>query len=195
MGRGSQLVWSIDLFHPPSSDCFRDQAGALLATGTYVTKGHLDDDTGQGVATSALFQGVAGAEVEVDLETGRVEVKDLQVAVYAGRVVHPTFAELQCEGNVAFGVSAALFEEMVIVDGQVANAGLADYMIASFDDMPEELGIAMLEGEGGKGRIYGIGESALPPIAPAISNAVYDACGVRISSLPIPPEKVLSGLA
>lgn len=174
----------------------RSGAGNVLGSGTWTTEGHLDPETGQGVATSALFQGVAGANVEVDLETGRVTVRDLQTAVYAGEVVHPTFAELQCEGNVAFGVSAALFEEIELTDGQVANAGLGDYMIASFEDMQRNLGVVLREAsdEGGGGRRCGIGESALPPIAPAIANAVRDACGVRLTSLPITPEKVLRGL-
>jgi CO/xanthine dehydrogenase Mo-binding subunit len=167
---------------------------ALAASGAWRTEGHLDDDTGQGVATSALFQGVAGAEVEVDLETGRVTLLDLRVGVYAGRVVHPTFAELQCEGNVAFGIAASLFEEIELADGQVTNPNLGDYMIASFEDMPRRLGVDLLEGGNPEARLYGIGESALPAIAPAIANAVHDACGVRVTSLPITPEKVLEGL-
>ena len=119
---------------------------------------------------------------------------DLRTAVYAGKVVHPVFAELQAEGNVAFGVSQALFEEMVLGDVGVANPNLADYMIASLADMPLRLGVSLVEAPGGAGRIYGIGESALPTIPPAIANAVFDACGVRITSLPITPEKVLRGL-
>jgi CO/xanthine dehydrogenase Mo-binding subunit len=172
----------------------RSDARSVGGSGEWRTEGHLDDETGQGVATSALFQGVAGAEVEVDLETGRVTVLDLRVGVYAGRVVHPTFAELQCEGNVAFGVSAALFEELELTDGQVSNPSLGDYMIASFDDMPRTLGVSLLESGEAGARLYGIGESAIPAIAPAIGNAVRDACGVRVTTLPITPEKILKEL-
>jgi CO/xanthine dehydrogenase Mo-binding subunit len=173
----------------------RRGVGGIVGSGVWITEGHLDSDTGLGVATSALFQGAAGAEVEVDVETGKVRVLGLHVAVWTGRVVHPTFAELQCEGNVAFGIGAALFEEMVVVDGQVANASLADYMIASFEDMPQRIEVALLESAESGARLYGLGESALPPIAPAIANAVRDACGVRIDSLPITPEKVLRALS
>ena len=145
-------------------------------------------------ATSALFQGACAAEVEVDLETGRVEVLRLAAGAYAGTVVHPTFAELQTEGNVAFGLGQALFEEMVVTDGQVANASLADYMIPSFEDLPRDLGVLLLEASDGQGRVYGLGESTVPAIAPAIGNAVFDACGVRVRSLPVTPEKVLRAL-
>jgi CO/xanthine dehydrogenase Mo-binding subunit len=172
----------------------RTGVGNLLASGTCRTEGHLDAETGQGVATSALFQGACAAEVEVDLETGRVEVLRLAAGAYAGTVVHPTFAELQTEGNVAFGLGQALFEEMVVTDGQVRNASLADYMIPSFEDLPRELGVLLLEAPDGEGRIHGLGESSVPAIAPAIGNAVFDACGVRVRSLPITPEKVLRAL-
>ena len=170
-------------------------SGSLLASGTHRTDGKLDAETGQGVATSALFQGACVAEVEVDLETGRVEVLRLAAGAYAGTVVHPTFAELQTEGNVTFGVGQALFEEMVVNDGQVANASLADYMIPSFEDLPHDLGVLLVEAASdGQGRVYGLGESTAPAIAPAIGNAVFDACGVRVRSLPGTPEKVLRGL-
>ena len=172
----------------------RSGAGNLLASGTHRTQGKLDAETGQGVATSALFQGACAAEVEVDLETGRVEVLRLAAGAHAGRVVHPTFAELQTEGNVAFGLGQALFEEMIVTDGQVRNASLADYMIASFDDLPRDLAVLLIEAADGQGRVYGLGESTVPAIAPAIGNAVFNACGVHVRSLPITPEKVLREL-
>jgi CO/xanthine dehydrogenase Mo-binding subunit len=105
--------------------------------------------------------------------------------------VHPTLAELQCEGNVAFGISASLFEELVIADGQVANPNLSEYQIASLEDMPKRLRVQL--GEAGE-RLYGVGETALPAIAPAIANAVYAACGARVRELPLTPERVLDAL-
>ena len=66
-------------------------------------------------------------------------------------------------------------------------------MIASFEDMPDQLGVSVLE-EPVKNEIHGIGETGLPPVMPAIGNAVYRATGVRIVDLPITPEKVLRGL-
>jgi CO/xanthine dehydrogenase Mo-binding subunit len=169
-------------------------AGNLLASGTYVTEGHLDGETGLGVATAALFQAVCGADVEVDLETGVIEILHLAASAWAGKVVNPTFAELQTEGNVAFGIGQALFEEIVVNGGQVSNASLAEYLIPSFEDMPQRLDVTLAEAPEGEGRIYGLGESAIPAVAPAIANAVFDACGVRVTTLPVTPEKVLRAL-
>ena len=105
----------------------------------------------------------------------------------------PVQCELQSEGNVAFGIGHALFEEMVYDSGQLQTGNLADYMIASFEDMPEQLGVSLLEEPVTK-EIHGIGETGLPPIMPAIGNAVFHATGVRITAAPLTPEKVLRGL-
>ena len=91
----------------------RQKGMNLLATGEYITGGGLDPVTGQGKAAVHWHQAAGAAEVEVDLETGRVQVIGYEAAVYAGRVVNPVQAALQAEGNVAFGVGHALFEEMV----------------------------------------------------------------------------------
>ena len=114
-------------------------------------------------------------------------------AVYAGRVVNPVQAELQTEGNVAFGVGQALFEEMVFDGGQLQNGNLGDYMIASAEDMPATLDVRLLE-DPTTNEIHGIGETSLPPVMPAIGNAIFRATGVRITDLPITPEKILRGL-
>jgi CO/xanthine dehydrogenase Mo-binding subunit len=113
--------------------------------------------------------------------------------VYAGRIINPVQAELQTEGNVAFGLGGALFEEMTFDAGQLQNGNLGDYMIASIEDLPEDLDTGVLEHLEAND-IHGIGETSLPPVAPAIGNAVYRATGVRITDLPITPEKVLRGL-
>src|SRR5262249_27790244 len=113
---------------------------------------------------------------------------------YAGKVIHPTFAELQVEGNVAFGIGQALMEEMVVESGQVVNPNLGDYMIPSFDDLPARLYTTLLEDPRGEGEIHGLGEGAAPPVPPALANAIFNACGVRIRELPITPEKVLRAL-
>ncbi|HUR05463.1 MAG TPA: xanthine dehydrogenase family protein molybdopterin-binding subunit [Nonomuraea sp.] len=169
------------------------KGGNLLATGEYITGGGLDPETGQGIAAVHWHQAAGAAEVEVDLETGKVRVLAYEAAVYAGRVVNPVQAELQAEGNVAFGVGHALFEEMVYDNGQLQNGNLGDYMICSFEDMPEHIGVNNLE-EPVLNEIHGIGETGLPPVMPAIGNAVFHATGVRITDVPITPEKVLRGL-
>jgi CO/xanthine dehydrogenase Mo-binding subunit len=171
----------------------RSRAGSIVGRGAFQSSGGLDPETGQGIAAVHWHQAAGAAEVEVDLETGRVEVVRYEGAIYTGKTVNPVQAELQTEGNVAFGVGQALFEEMLYDNGQLQNATLADYMIASFRDLPRDLGVTVVEGEPGC-EIHGIGETSLPAVMPAIGNAVFRATGVRITDLPITAEKVLRAL-
>ncbi len=171
----------------------RTRQGNLLADGTYTSEGGLDPETGQGIGSVHYHQAAGAAEVEVDLETGKVDVLRYHAAVYAGRVINPVQAELQTEGNVAFGLGQALFEELVYDHGQLQNGNLGDYLIASMEDFPRDVGSHLLESED-RDEIHGVGEPSLPPVMPAIGNAVFRATGVRITDLPITPEKILRGL-
>jgi CO/xanthine dehydrogenase Mo-binding subunit len=171
----------------------RARAGNLMATAVYATEGGLDPETGQGIGSVHWHQAAGAAEVEVDLETGKVELVRYHAGVYAGRVVNPVLAELQTEGNVAFGLGQALFEEMVYDGGQLQNGNLGDYMIAGIRDLPADLGLQLLE-HPQRSEIHGVGETSLPPVMAAVGNAVFRATGVRITDLPITPEKVLRGL-
>jgi CO/xanthine dehydrogenase Mo-binding subunit len=168
--------------------------GNLLGHGTFASEGGLDPETGQGIATHHFAQSACAAEVEVDLETGKVRVLDLRMAAYAGRVIHPTYAELQVEGNAAFGVGQALMEEMVYDGGQLVNANLGEYLVPSLQDMPPKLEVQLVEDPGGEGEIHGLGEGGAPVVPPAIANAVFAACGVALDTLPITPERVLRSL-
>ena len=169
----------------------RSRRGNLLASGTAASEGHLDPETGQGVATNRFFQAACAAQVSVDLATGQVTLERLNLQTYAGKVVNPALAELQSEGNVAFGIGQALQEEIVLDAGQVQNATLADYMIPSLLDLPRHLEVGHLEDSG---VIHGLGESGSPVVPAAIGNAIFNACGARIREVPITPEKVLRAL-
>jgi CO/xanthine dehydrogenase Mo-binding subunit len=171
----------------------KTRSGNILGNGTYRTKGGLDRETGQGIASVHFEQAAGAAEVEVDLETGRFEVLRYHGGVYAGRIVNPVQAELQTEGCIAFGLGQVLFEEMIFDHGQLQNANLGDYKIPSFEDMPAQLSVTILE-DRQNGHIIGLGEPSLPPVVPAVGNAVFRATGVRICDLPITPEKILRGL-
>jgi CO/xanthine dehydrogenase Mo-binding subunit len=177
----------------PSEIVRRTRAGNLLGSGTFQSHGGLDPETGQGQATVHWHQAAGAAEVEVDLETGHVRVLRYEAAIYSGRTINQVQAELQTEGNLAFGLSQALFEEMLFDNGQLQNGNLGDYMVSYIEDMPPQLGIHVLEGPD-KAEIHGIGETSLPPVMPAIANAVYRATGVRIRDLPVTAEKLLRGL-
>lgn len=167
--------------------------GNLQGTGSFITEGGLDPLTGQGIASVHWHHGAAGCEVEVDLETGKIEVLQVAAAVFAGRVINPQLCELQVEGSILFGLGQALYEEMIYDEGVVTNANLSDYMIPSFDDIPLGLHVLLLE-EDGAGDVHGVGETCLPPVSPAIANAVFNAIGVRLKELPMTPERILRAL-
>lgn len=171
----------------------RNELETLKAEGSFQTQGGIDPETGQGVATPHWHQGAGACEVEVDLDTGKVTVLRYHGAAFAGRVINPEFARLQNDGNVIYGMGPTFMEEVVIDGGQIVNANLADYMIPSFMDIPLKLDSTSLESD--EGEIHGLGEMTLPPVAPAIANAIYDALGIRIRDLPITPEKVFRALS
>ena len=170
----------------------RSNLGFLEENGEYGTNLSLDPETGQGISTPHWHQGAGAAEVEVDTDTGQVRVLRYSASSFAGRVVNPRLAQLQNDGNVIFGLGPALLEEMVFDGGQVINPNLSDYAIPSIRDIPLELVSACIESD--EGDMHGIGKMTLPPVAPAIANAIEDAVGVRIKNLPITAEKVLRAL-
>ena len=140
--------------------------------------------------------GVQAAEVEVDTATGQVEIVNFTAYHDVGRAINPVTARQQLEGAVIMGVSGALTEDVVLNDqGITLNPNLHDYKICTALDTPAvHTGIVeSYQGDGPFGA-KGLGEPALGPTAPAIGNAVFDACGVRITDLPITPEKVLAAL-
>jgi CO/xanthine dehydrogenase Mo-binding subunit len=153
--------------------------------------GGLDPDTGQGVASHHWHQGAGAAEVRVDEETGKFEVLRLHASVYAGRVVNRPGAELQNEGSMIMGLGTTLFEAVDIADGQVTNANLSDYEIPSFVDVPVELTHDLLERDGAE--VHGLGETALPPVPPAVGNALAS-LGIHVTDLPISAEAVLDAV-
>jgi CO/xanthine dehydrogenase Mo-binding subunit len=165
----------------------------LLGHNTFIGRGRPDPRTGEPRGSAQYHAAAAACEVAVDLETGRVNIPRFHVNTHAGVVVNPTLAELQLEGSVLFGVGQALFEEMVFDNGQLQNGNLGDYMVPYLRDTPTELSVRALE-DAQDGEIHGIGEQCLPPIAPAIGNAVAAATGVRVTDLPISPERILRGL-
>ncbi len=165
----------------------------LETVGAYETQGGLDPETGQGKASPHWHQGAGACEVEVDTETGQVRILKYCASAYAGQVINPLLAHLQNDGNVVFGIGTALMEEVVFDHGQPTNANLSDYAIPALGDMPEVWESVLVEHPGAE--IHGIGEMALPPVAPAIANAIFDAIGVRVYDLPITPEKIVRALS
>ena len=168
--------------------------GNIIGHGFFGPTTNLDLETGQGKGSTQWHPAAVGCEVEIDTETGKYEVTQLHAAVYVGRMINPRFCELQVEGSILFGLGQALFEELSFdADGRPANLNLSDYMIPSFLDMPTRMSVHILETPGAT-EVHGIGETAVPPIRPAIGNAISRGIGVRMRDLPITPERVLRAL-
>ena len=159
--------------------------------GDFKTDIWVDPETGQGKASHHWHQAAAGAVVEVDRETGKVFLLRLHLATHAGRVIDRANAELQNEGCSAFGLSQALFEEMLFDGGQLLNPNLSDYNIASLADFPLAFSTTLAENPEPDSEVHGLGETGLPAVPPAIGNAVRDAIGVAVNTIPLMPERVL----
>jgi xanthine dehydrogenase molybdenum-binding subunit len=112
-----------------------------------------------------------------------------------GKAINPMGCEQQVEGAVIMGLSNTLYEEFKMNNGRILNDTLADYKLATIQELPEIVTILVesVQKEGPFGA-KGIGEPAAAPTAPAIANAIYNAIGVRIKELPITPDKILSAL-
>jgi len=142
-----------------------------------------------------LSQESLTAEVEVDIETGKVKVLKIAAAHDVGRAINPDLCEQQIEGAVVMGLSNTLFEEFKMEKGRILNDTLADYKVATVMDLPEITPILVeTYHEEGPFGAKGVGEPAAACTAPAIANAIFDAVGVRFKDLPITPEKVLWAL-
>lgn len=159
-----------------------------IGRGFVSNEGGLDPDTGQGIASSHWHQGAASAQVEVDTETGLIDVTTLYASSYAGRVVNRAGAELQNEGSMIMALGSALFEEIQYNQGQMANPNLSDYNIASALDCAS-ISHRVMEIPGAE--VHGLGETAVPPVPPAIGNAVAS-LGYHPRRLPMTPERILT---
>ena len=135
------------------------------------------------------------AEVEVDPDTGRVELKKFTSTHNTGTVLNPLMHQGQIEGASMTGIGYTLMEEVIINDGKVATTHFGEYKIPTIKDVPIFKG-SVSEASHGAGPYDSmpIGETGNIPTAAAIANAVEDACGVRITSLPITAEKIYEAL-
>lgn len=135
-------------------------------------------------------------EVEVDPETGQVTVLRWFTAQDAGFAVNPLSVEGQMQGGTVQGIGIALWEEMVFDDqGRLLNPGLLDYRMPTAADIPRiETKIVEVPSEDGPYGARGVGEPSIVPVAACVANAIEDALGVRLTEIPITPERVLRAL-
>lgn len=156
------------------------------------TTSQVDLETGQGEPYWPYSFGLQKAVVDVDDETGKVDVIELVAINDAGKIVNPVLAEGQAIGGCSMGVGYALMEEIELNEGKIKNTNFSDYIIPTSKDMPKIKSIFVEEEEQtGPYGAKGLGEPVMLATAPAIINAIYDAINVRIFDLPATPDKVL----
>ena len=174
---------------------FGMQGGTLVGDGQVKTS--VKDEYGEKSTSAFWFLAAGGAEVEVDIETGKFRLIKYATAVDVGKALNPLACRQQLAGAAITGIGQAIFEEIVYDNGQLINPNLVDYVLPSLGDMPAVIDSITVETPDRNGPFgaKGIGESALIPVAPAIANAIYDAVGVRIKDLPIKAEKIYLALA
>ncbi len=175
-----------------------DFHGALTGTGSYAPppEARGGKHKGGGVGPSPAYSYSAQvAEVSVDEDTGEVTVHKVWAAHDCGRALNPVAVEGQVIGSVWMGMGQALTEEMIWKDGLLMNPGLLEYRSPSSAESPEveAMIVESIDPEGPFGAKE-CSEGALAATIPAISNAIYDAVGIRLHESPFTPERVLAAL-
>jgi CO/xanthine dehydrogenase Mo-binding subunit len=175
----------------------KKERGIVIVGSGLFTSAHtpLHPETGEATPWQSYVFGAQVAEVEVDDDTGEVQVLGVWAAHDVGRVVNPQQVEGQIEGGVVMAIGHALMEEYVQVDGRTTTAGFAKYILPTALDVPKVTSVLIQEPDPKTPLgVKGIGEPAITPTAAAVINAINDAVGVRITRLPATPERVLEAL-
>lgn len=177
---------------------FGMQAGNIIGIGSYTPNySKPDPQTGQSANVTPFWMvGGTGAEIEVDTETGHLRVTKLVNAGDVGCAINPEIVKRQLNGAGLMQFGFTLFEQMLLDNGQVINASLADCKVPGFLDLPEEILAEFIEVPHQRGPFgaKGMGETGTFAVSPAIANALFDAAGVRILEMPLTPEKVLRAI-
>src|SRR5439155_425910 len=175
-----------------STDSLAEIARASAREGRTLEASHFYDAKAYGAVTSFTAQ---VAEVAVDAQTGQVTVRRFTTAHDVGTVINPIGHQGQIEGGLIQGLGFALMEEIKPEEGRISTLSLGDVKLPTIQDIPP-LTTVILEDPVGPGpfNAKAIGEGSISAVAPAIANAVADACGARILDLPITAEKVYFAL-
>ena len=175
---------------------FRAGGRTLVAEAFYDPPNEMLSKDLRGNVSAAYGFAAQAVLVEVDVATGKVDVLKIASAHDVGRALNPPAAEGQIHGGIHMGLGYALSEELVIHEGRVLNPQFMEYALVPAGDMPE-VAIRLIEtvDEAGPFGAKGLGESGVIPVAAAVANAVKDAVGVRITELPLRPERVHRALA
>lgn len=186
---------NIAVYGLPNEDFTEWTGGPIIGRGnfmpTYVTG--LDAETGQGDRAVVHYTvGVQAVEIEVDLDTGKIEIIKGVSAFDVGKAINPELVKAQIEGGFVQGMSSALFEEIQLREGVMKNPSFVDYRIATAVDIPHKIESIIVEVPQADGPwgARGVGEHPMIPTIAALGNAIYDAVGVRLEGPPFSAEKV-----
>jgi CO/xanthine dehydrogenase Mo-binding subunit/CO/xanthine dehydrogenase FAD-binding subunit len=176
-----------------------DAQNGVLSTETSFVEDSVvmaDRETGRGNVSASYNFACHAAVVDVDVRTGKVSVLDYVAAHDIGLAINPTATEGQAIGGAVMGLGPALGEELIFEQGKMVNPAYLHYALPRTADVPRIRPI-LIEGGDPRG-VYGakaIGECSINPPGSVISNAVYDAIGVRVAHLPITPDKIMNAIA
>jgi isoquinoline 1-oxidoreductase beta subunit len=150
----------------------------------------LPDGWGRGIACHSTWEATPVAQVaEVSVsESGEVRVHRVICAIDPGLAIHPESVKAQMEGGIVFGLTAVLKNAIDYEDGRVQQSNFHDYPLLRIDEMPE-IEVHIMESGG---LPTGVGEMGVPPIVPAVMNAIYDATGMRVRHIPVRPEDLMA---
>jgi isoquinoline 1-oxidoreductase beta subunit len=141
----------------------------------------LSSNRGRGIAVHQSFGTIVAQAIEIEIVDGRVMPRRVVCAVDAGYTMHPDGMRAQMESGIVYGLTAALYSEISIRRGAVAQSNFHDYPMLRMDEAPAIETHIINSGE----KVGGAGEPGTPAIAPALANAIYDATGKRIRELPV----------
>jgi CO/xanthine dehydrogenase Mo-binding subunit len=173
----------------------RSGGEAIYTRATWDSPTVMADKNYYGNVSAAYSFAAQAVEVEVDTETGQVRLVDSYMVEDCGKALNPLAVHGQTNGATTQGIGWALYEGYQFEDGRLVNGNFADYNLPTADAVPSlRADVVESNDPNGPYGAKGASETAVCPVAPAIANAVFDAVGIRINSLPITPEKVLAAL-
>jgi isoquinoline 1-oxidoreductase beta subunit len=143
----------------------------------------------RGIAVDQCCGSISAQVVELSIENGRVRVHRVCAAIDCGHVVNPLSVEAQFEGGIIFALSAALYGEISIRNGAAMQSNFHDYRMVRMAGAPKVETVIVSGGDSWGG----VGEPPVPPLAPALCNAIFAATGKRIRSLPLQKHELLNG--
>ena len=135
----------------------------------------------RGIATHASFESFAAAVAEISIVDDQIRVHRIVTAIDCGRVVHPDTIKAQLESAAIYGLSAALKQRLTLANGAIVESNFNDYEVLRMYEAPQiDSYLVLNQSDPG-----GVGEPGVPPIAPAVANAVFAATGQRLRRLPL----------